>query len=312
MKGDPVRRRGLAEELLSFARERRPLPGVGSSVALDVFAGQLVESTHRVRYPSVIQTRDLSPRRSDPEDAMFDPLLAAELARRAGDAEEACWLVFLFVHFGKHLAGGWRYARQVYSGMTRGKRWDWPAVSQDPEGFRVWLRRCGDTIKSDPRAGGFGSHRKYQSLDADSNTGTGAAVATYVGWVTSAVTHRGLLGAAVSVAGRDGQMAFDNLYRSMSVVASFGRTARFDYLCMIGKLGLAPIAPGSPYLKGATGPLAGARLLFGGTPSARIQAETADAWVVELGAALGLGMQVMEDALCNWKKSPTAFRAFRG
>jgi hypothetical protein len=37
-----------------------------------------------------------------------------------------------------------------------------------------------------------------------------------------------------------------------------------------------------------------------------------DAWVVELGAALQIGMQEMEDSLCNWQKSPADFRRFRG
>ena len=31
-----------------------------------------------------------------------------------GDKEEAFWLVFMFVHFGKHARGGWRYIREIY------------------------------------------------------------------------------------------------------------------------------------------------------------------------------------------------------
>jgi len=50
----------------------------------------------------------------------------------------------------------------------------------------------------------------------------------------------------------------------MNDVERFGRTAKFDYLTMVGKLGLAAIEPGSTYMQGATGPLKGARLLFGG------------------------------------------------
>jgi hypothetical protein len=34
--------------------------------------------------------------------------------------------------------------------------------------------------------------------------------------------------------------------------------------------------------------------------------------VVKLGDALGVGMQVMEDSLCNWQKSPEAYVPFRG
>ena len=102
--------------------------------------------------------------------------------------------------------------------------------------------------------------------------------------------------------------AFDNLYRSMGVVASFGRMGRFDYLTMIGKLELARIEPGSTYMQGATGPVDGARLLFGQMASPTVL----DAWLVELDRDLNVGMQVLEDALCNWQKSPTKFKPFRG
>ena len=63
---------------------------------------------------------------------------------------------------------------------------------------------------------------------------------------------------------------FDYLYGSMDDVVSFGRTAKFDYLTMVGKLQLAPIEPGSTYMQGATGPYQGALLLFGGNARAKL------------------------------------------
>ena len=99
----------------------------------------------------------------------------------------------------------------------------------------------------------------------------------------------------------------------MEGVASFGRTARFDYLTMLGKLGLAAIAPDCPYLHGATGPLRGARLLFVGNPTAKgLSTNELETRVGELGEALRVGMQEMEDSLCNWQKSPSQFRPYRG
>ena len=82
---------------------------------------------------------------------------------------------------------------------------------------------------------------------------------------------------------------------------------------MVGKLGLAAIEP-LRLPAGATGPLRGARLLFGGDPNASLGATTLDQWLVELDAELDLyfGMQVLEDALCNWQKSPARFVSFRG
>jgi hypothetical protein len=97
----------------------------------------------------------------------------------------------------------------------------------------------------------------------------------------------------------------------MRVVTRFGRTARFDYLTMVDKLGLAPITPGSAYLQGSTGPVEGARLLFGGSRTAVLSPTELDRWLGDLDARLHVGMQVLEDALCNWQKSPGRFEAFR-
>jgi hypothetical protein len=223
-----------------------------------------------------------------------------------GRIDEAFWLVFLFVHFGKDRTGGWNYIRNVYGQLNGMAHWDWASVSANPPAFRGWLAENSDELKR--AGGGFGNHRKYMSLNAYSSAGTGAAVETYVGWVMAAGGHAGLVAAAVKAAKGDPRTTFDILYRSMQKVAGFGRTGCFDYLTMLGKLGFAPVAPGRAYLNGATGPLSGARLVFGdqGTP-ARL-----DEWLAELDTSLGVGMQVLEDALCNWQKSPDRYVPFRG
>jgi Alpha-glutamyl/putrescinyl thymine pyrophosphorylase clade 3 len=98
----------------------------------------------------------------------------------------------------------------------------------------------------------------------------------------------------------------------MSEVKRFGRLAKFEYLTMLGKLGLAPLESPSAYLNGATGPLQGARLLFAGDRHAKLSAKTLDSYLIKLDEHVQVGMQVLEDALCNWQKSPDKFRPFRG
>jgi hypothetical protein len=102
------------------------------------------------------------------------------------------------------------------------------------------------------------------------------------------------------------------MYKSMGAVARFGRTAKFDYLAMLGKLALAEIEPDSAYVIDATGPLIGARLLFGGSRQSALSARILDAWLVDLDSFLMVGMQPLEDAICNWQKSSTVFKGFRG
>ncbi len=298
--------------LLSFDQENRPLPGIRDSANREVFIEQILESIHRVKYVSVIRTRNLSNRRTDPGDDLFDPLKAAILHQIQGNIDEAFWMVFLFVHFGRHARAGWRYAREVYSRLGDSGRWDWASTSAAPSGFRDWLHIRLDELKREDVPRGFGNHRKFQSLDAYSANGTGAAFESYVRWVGPPRTHQELMEHAYEQADCDPHKAFDNLYRSMNAVASFGRMARFDYLTMVGKLGLAPIEPGSTYMKNSTGPIQGARLLFGGIKTAMLSSVDLEAWLVELDAQLCVGMQVLEDSVCNWQKSPSRFIPFRG
>jgi hypothetical protein len=209
------------------------------------------------------------------------------------------------VHFGKHHSGGWRYIKEIYGRLGGESRWDWASVSADPSVFRDWLHEHRREIQR-PGAS-FGNHRKYQSLDPYAPNGTGDAVETYVDWVGPTRTHAELFSQALAAAGGDERQAFDKLYVSMTEVRSFGRLARFDYLTMVSKLRLAPIVAGSTYMEGSTGPLAGARLLYRTAASAR----QLDQWLLELDADLGVGMQVLEDALCNWQKNPRTFQPFR-
>ena len=309
---DSMRYQELVEGLESFAKYCQALPGVNDPAARQSFVEQLLESVRRVNYVKVVRYRRISPKRMDPHGELFDPLLAAIRHARTGNHDEAAWLVFLFVHFGKHPVGGWRYLKEVYGRRGCLPFWTWCQVNADTSLFRQWLHRHSEKIRYEGGPGGFGNHRKYQSLSAQKPSGTGAAFETYVDWVSPPRTHQGLFTEHLSRAAGDPGIAFDLLYRSMSSVASFGRTARFDYLAMIGKLGLADIQPGKTYIQHSTGPKAGAKLLLYGNSNARAASDTLETSLRKLGDHLGIGMQEMEDALCNWQKSPSIFRPFRG
>ena len=306
--GDSILAQRLEADLDSFDSNKRSLPGIHNTTRRKVFLEQLVESIRRIKYVATVRARKLSNRRADPNDPLFDPLKAAILYQQQGNVEEAYWMVFFFVHFGKHVRAGWRYAREVYGRLGDGMKWDWSSTSVDPSGFRTWLGAHQSDLKRQGVPGGFGNHRKYESLDAYSPNGTGAVVESYIHWVDPPRTHQELIECTYRKANGDSRVTFDYLYKSMGVISRFGRLARFDYLTTVGKLSLAPIEPGSTYIQGSTGPVDGARILFGTTSSPK----TLDRWLVELGTQLKVNMQVLEDALCNWQKSPDRFIPFRG
>ncbi len=302
------RRNALTIALQAYAV--RELPGIATVARRNALVGQMVESLRRIEFVRRIAARPIDPSRADPASNLFDPLRAAVVHQRDGNLDEAMWLVFLATHFGKHLRDGWRLLRDVYRGD--GPLWTFARVANNPDAFEAWLSGAYEWLKGDGAGRRFGNHRKYETLRLDSDRGTSTVFRTYVAWIGANRGHAEMLADAEAISGKDPKALFDELYRSLEMVTSFGRTARFDFLTMIGKLGLANIEPAIPYLVGATGPLAGARLLFANDRAAKLRAVTLDGDVAALGAHLGVGMQVMEDALCNWQKSPDQFRAFRG
>jgi hypothetical protein len=290
-----------------FEEEVRALPGIADPESRSTLLEQMIASVHRVRYPSVIRERPLSAGVADPTQQEFDPIKAAVIHQRQGNLEESFWLVFLFVHFGKHSKGGWRYLREVYGGLGNNTLWTWEQVSNHFPDFRLWLTESVAHIARKTEPGGFGNHRKYESLKHTSDV-----IESYIGWVAPPRAHTELIADALARAEGDQRKAFGVLYKSLDAVKRFGRTARFDYLAMLGKLELADIIPDRAYLDDATGPLTGARLLFGGSPQARFSGAALEQLLGTLDVYLNVGMQVLEDSLCNWQKSPRQYQPFRG
>jgi hypothetical protein len=162
----------------------------------------------------------------------------------------------------------------------------------------------------DPRQSGrFSNHRQYQSKKP---VVIARVFRSFYDWQFENGGFDARVRQIHQKLGQQPTQTFDALYRSMKDVYGFGRLGIFDFLTMIGKLGLAPIEPGSVYLPGATGPLSGAKLLFHGDRKFRAGAKTLGNRVDGLDSYLRVGKQVLEDSLCNWQKSPDRYVYFKG
>jgi hypothetical protein len=283
--------------------------GLQDLACLDCLVKQLLDSIRRVEFVKRLTTQRYDSAVADPASSRFDPLKAAVFRSTQGKVDDAVWLVFLAVHFGKHGNDGWELARHVYGRIGDRGLWDWQSVSTDLNGFRQWLAAQNATL----RQFRFSNHRKYEGLDAHSRNGTGSIVESFVDWVLSEGSLDQLVRAIHLRVGQNPTEVFDALYKDMRKVHRFGRLAKFDFLTLLGKLNLAPIAPGSAYIRdNATGPNLGIRLLVTGNTKGSLTRSQADETYIELGQVLNIGMQELEDALCNWQKSPTKYEYFRG
>ena len=303
-------KQSLSTKLDQVVSDGLSLPGAAAIENKAALLEQLVESIRRVDYVAAIASRPISPNRANPSSDYFDPIRAAVLKAQAGDVEEASWLVFLATHFGKASRTGWLLTKDVYGALGAKHCWTWPLVSTNPVAMSQWIARNQAVLRSGGRK--FGNHRKYESLDPAKRNSTGEIIESYVNWVMQYGSHMGLFAHAVTESDGNHRAAFGKLYRSMGAVKRFGRTGKFDYLTMIAKVGISTIVADSTYMAEATGPLKGARLLFGGTTTANLSSVELEQKIQRLDSFLGVGMQVIEDALCNWQKSPGSFVKFRG
>jgi hypothetical protein len=289
---------------LNETKAAQGLNGLPDAATIDTLAMQFVASLRREDYYRRIQTRRISPQRADPNSSSFDAERAVAFHMQQGNVDEAGWLIFLMTHFARRPDTHWLRLRDVYGRLGTGI-WDWATVSADPAAFYQWLDANWTSIR-----GTFGNHRKYESLRPTAKRPIRKTIEDYLALI-GPDGHKAFFAKAVRAAGNNPHTIFDHLYRTLKIT-SFGRLAKFDYLSLIGRYRLAPVEAGSAYLDGATGPGRGARLLVDGNEISPTSIVALQEALDRLDERLKVGMTVMEDALCNWQKSPQYFLHYNG
>lgn len=299
---DPERQR-IANDLAA-AKAPLGLSGLPNQATIDTLALQFVASLRREDYYQVVQKKPVSIARADPNSPLFDAERAVAFHMQQGNVDEAGWLIFLMTHFARATHTKWQRLQDVYGRLGTGV-WDWATVTTNPSAFHSWIDANWQQIR-----GKFGNHRKYNSLRPTAVSPLHRTVDDYLAWI-GPVGHASFFANAVHAAGNDPHTIYDHLYNSMKV-RTFDRLGKFDYLSLVGRYGLAPISAGSAYLKGATGPQSGARLLVDGSRKSATRLALIQGTLDALDVRLNVGMAVMEDALCNWQKSPAQFVHYLG
>ncbi|WP_283196523.1 hypothetical protein [Rhizobium sp. BT04] len=299
----------IRDTLANFSANVFPLAGVAGDAERQACAEQLVSSMRRVDYVKDLATKALHPNRADPASEIFDPLMAAALTTRQGNYDEAWWLAFLATHFGKHIEDGWRLMQDFYGAFGTRPAWTWATTSNNVTDLNNWLDQQWPGLLNDGVPRRFSNHRKYESK---SSSQMKAVLGSYIDFVSAFGGHQNLVQDVHRTVGQHPHAGFDELYKRMRAVKRFGRLGTFDFLTMLGKLGIAPIEPGTAYLADATGPLRGTKLFVHGDPDANADPSELEEILDQLDAQLQVGKQVLEDALCNWQKTPDRFVLFRG
>ena len=291
------------------------LPGIEDPNRKYVFVQQVVDSIRRIEYVQHLSHTKLDALRANPYSELFDPLKAAVINIREGENDEAFWLLFLATHFGKAHAYGWGIVADVYGGRGECDIWTWDNITENFSDFDTWFKRASVDISNEKEKLKFNNHRKYQSFRYDTACSVPKVIKSYLDFVGAHHSHAAKIAEAEYATGNDNTLMFDYFYKGMKKnVKSFSRLGIFDLLTMWSKLNLVDFYPQYAYIAGSTGPRPGATLLFYGYESG-IGAKTLESKLAELSDQMSLGplaMQVLEDSLCNWQKSPDRYKLFRG
>lgn len=299
----------LEDRLAAFERVNGDLPGIRLTSRRETLIAQMISSLRRIEYVKEMQNRAVCAQRIDPHSSLFDPIKGASYLGRRGELDEAVWMTFIGTHFGKHRSDAWRLAANVMGSFGGGPVWTAEQFGRDKSAFLLMLQTHEVLLRDFRLSGRYSNHRQYQSKQPSHIYST---FDTFHDWLRSWGDFRGLLQHVHTSCGQEPTVGFDVLYKLLDSVAGFGRLGKFDFLTMLSKIGLAPIEAGSVYLIGATGPFAGARLLFRNDRDYPITARALQPKVDSLDAFLLVGKQVIEDSLCNWQKSPDSYEYFRG
>jgi hypothetical protein len=214
-----------------------------------------------------------------------------QMARDSGDLDEAIWRCFLAAHFGRASATADQVqsAARFLCAFGTQPCWTWQRFCDAPDHLRVWLANNANDLQSLS----FGNHRKYESQRPAN------IWAVMKSFLTLADKWDGPQ-KLVTVDEDEGAASdrFEMLYRRLTPLWHFGRTGRFDFLALMIDLRIISAEPALCYLRGATGPLKGAKRLWGRNRTINQLEQLA----ADLAKRLGLSPMEIEDALCNWQK----------
>ena len=282
----------LQSGMVASAPGREPEAALSQALATQGITLALCDMSRFARLIKyALEARERGPRRLP--DPRREILHWIEAARDSGDRREAVWRSFIAAVFG-------RLSSRVKDGSAAGAAdflcafgyspvWTWERVNSDQaKALREWMDKT-------PQAALFphGDHRPREPLTPDRIL---AAVRSFIDFARKVNGPENVIKAA---APSSPEHHFALLFDKFRKLHSFKRLGSWDLIDLLLQVKLVLNAePEHCYLEGSTGPLRGARMIWGSKPSpSELNRASRD-----LARALRVSCFVLEDALCNFQK----------
>lgn len=264
------------------------LPGFETEESRTRFIEELMKSQKKLRSFSILKSSTTV----DSTEKEFHPLKAIVRHFKEGHPDEAVWLTFLSTHFG-HDA---KDMIECFYGKSGEVLWNWKYVYENADSVQNWMILNEKRFKHLK----FGNHRKFEPKNPKNPKSTPTVIKSFVEWVKRSGQGSPYQALRIVSQADTTTERFDRAYHGISF-PRFGRTAKFDFLCLLGNLGILEISPPHCYLAEGTGPKKGVLQMVIGKNKGRVTANI-EKIIEQLRMKLGIPVEAMEDALCNWQK----------
>lgn len=263
---------------------------------LNVLASQTLDSIRRVEiyriYKYKAEKADLS------DQSYFSTSTPFILGQRKSlSLNSRTWIVYLATYFGKSNKSRWSLFKKA---AFKGERLiQFEDIKEDKSSYFDILERA-DFFKDTS----YSNHRKYTKKSLIGNKG-----------VFHSMDH---VIDNINLFSSEQQKEFDTIYKGALKIPNFGRMAAFDFTSSLSKCELNVSEPLSMYHKDSTGPMNALEEILNLTrksdrsKNARIRLGNDLLNWFRSNSDIYFIAQVLEDAICNWQKSPHYYIRYFG
>lgn len=211
--------------------------------------------------------------------------------------KDKIWILYLATYFGKSNKSKWvlfnRSSFRVNQSLIT-----FTQIRKSPEIYYEYLNSI-DLFEGTK----FSNHRKYTKKSLNGSKGL--------------INSMNFMIENMEEFNRKQKITFSEFYKLSHKIPGFGRLASFDFTSTMAKCELNVEQPLSMYANNSTGPLKGLFLLLSVTKNSTSHQDQIDlsekltCWFLN-NSHIFMVAQVLEDAICNWQKSPIHYERYFG
>lgn len=264
---------------------------------IDTLSLQTIDSIRRIKiYQVYKQQAIIAEKKKLVNYHTSNPLVLCQ--RQSISRNSKIWIIYLATYFGKSKKSNWTLFRRA--AFNKKKEFiKFESISKDKFKYYSYINSFDFFANAN-----FSNHRKYTKKSISGRKG----IIRSVEYVLNNISE---FSCSTTV-------SFDTMYKRAFNIPNFGRMATFDFVCMLCKCGMKVEEPLSMYHKHSTGPLKAIEQIL---MLAGINSPTKEDQIIfgnELlswfrsNTEISMIAQVLEDAICNWQKSPSDYNHYFG